>query len=288
MPREPGDCRRIRWLVGTHLVLAAAPLLGLLLQFSMQTLPVLWALIALPFGAVMTLSVWAGLGRTRLLWRVAIGLAATLYISLWPFVYEAVSARDSADVAIYRNASEWIIGYMEAVGPFCVLLFLFGGIFMLVRLRYTLEILGPGSTPSPSGRVQFSMLHIMVAMSTIAIVLSLLRATRHARGEESTWDWLVMNAFMLVIFFINTACAAFAALGSSTVKRNVCLVFFVSILLGIAVATAMHQDQTNWWLFTGSMTLAVIPTTVVLASLLVVRSCGFRLVRRERDIQVAS
>ncbi len=285
MPSEPGDCSRIRWLVGAHLVLAAAPLLGLLMQLDMRTLPILWALIALPLGGLLTLSVWIGLGQTRLLRRVAIGLAASFYLSVWPFIQEAVQMHDSAGMAIYKSASDWFMGYLEAVAPFAIILFLFGGTFMLIGLRFKLALAEPGTAALRNERLQFSMLQIMVVMSVVAVILSLLRATRKAGGGESTWDWFMMNAFMFVIFFVNTACAAFAALGTGKVKRNVGLVFAVSILLGVAVAIAMHNDLAGWWLFVGSMTLAIVPTATALLSLLVVRSCGYRLVRRVRATQ---
>ena len=98
MSREPGDLKRIRWLVGTHLILAAAPMLGLFLPLSDVDAPLRWALLALPLGSLMTLSIWVGLGRTRLLWRTAIGFAGGFYLSFWPFVQEAES-RDAAGVS---------------------------------------------------------------------------------------------------------------------------------------------------------------------------------------------
>jgi hypothetical protein len=50
-------------------------------------------------------------------------------------------------------------------------------------------------------------------------------------------------------------------------------------LLGVATAIAMHNETVSWWLFGGSMLIMIVPTMVVLASLLVVRSCGYRIVR---------
>jgi hypothetical protein len=87
------------------------------------------------------------------------------------------------------------------------------------------------------------------------------------------------NLFMFTIFFINTASAAFSALRPGKVKWNVGMVVLVSALLGVAIAIAMRQDE-YWWLFVGSMFIAIIPTVTVVASLLVVRSCGVRLIRR--------
>src|SRR4051812_29832115 len=123
MSREPGDLKRIRWLVFAHLILAAAPMLGLFLLFSEVTLPLRWALVALPLGSVMTLSVWVGLGRTRLLWRTAIGMAGGFYLSFWPFLQESIESRGASGASIYESVSDWIVGYLEAVTGFGTLLF---------------------------------------------------------------------------------------------------------------------------------------------------------------------
>ena len=124
------------------------------------------------------------------------------------------------------------------------------------------------------------MLQILVVMSIVALVLSLARATRDSHGGvDSTWDWLVMNAFVFVMFIVNTACAAFAALGLGNVKRNVGMVLIVSIILGIATAIAMRVEEMPW-VFAGSVLIAFVPTVMALVSLLVVRSCGYRLIRR--------
>src|SRR5882757_3194289 len=102
----------------------------------MQMLPLIWSLISLPFGALMTLSVWVGLGRTRLLWRIAIGMAGGFYLSFWPFLQDSLESRDAAGMSIYNNANDWIMAYLEAVTQFGTFLFLFSGTFMLIRLRY--------------------------------------------------------------------------------------------------------------------------------------------------------
>ena len=275
MPNEPNGCSRIRWLIGTHVVLAAAPLLGMFFRpDSMQMLPLLWSLISLPFGGLMTLSVWVGLGRTRLLWRVVIGLAASFYLAVWPFVNQSISWPES------MRPDHWFMSYLEAAAPFSILLFLFGGVFMLIGLRFKLAHVEREAMPPRREGFRFSMLQILVVMSIVAVVLSLVRATRESQaGSDSTWDWLIMMAFMFVMFIVNTACAAFATLGLGSVKRNVGMVLVVSIALGIATAIAMRNDEMPW-LFFGSMLIAIVPTLTVLVSLLVVRSCGYGLVRR--------
>jgi hypothetical protein len=139
-------------LVGVHLVLAAAPLLGLLAPHSMVTLPLSWALFSVPVGGLLTLSVWVGMGQTRLLWRVAAGLAASFYLTIWPFVVNVVQATESI------HTREWIMFYLEGVTPFSVVILLFGGMFMLIGRRFKLAHLQPNEAP-PGKRLQFSLLN---------------------------------------------------------------------------------------------------------------------------------
>ena len=87
-------------------------------------------------------------------------------------------------------------------------------------------------------------------------------------------------------FFVNTACAVFATLGFGNVRRNIALVLAVAVLLGVAAAIAMRTDTVSWWLFGGSILIVVVPTLIVLVSLLVVRSCGYRLIRRPRKTSI--
>lgn len=270
-------CSRIRWLIAAHVVLAAAPLLAMFIQPDGPMVPLLWALISLPFGAMMTLSVWVGLGRTRLLWRVLIGLTASFYLAVWPF------ANNSASLPGRPSIGEWFMRYLEAVGPYSILLFLFSGVFMLIGLRFSLVHIERDEIPSHRQGLRFSMLQILAVMSIVAVVLSLARAMRESHGgADSTWDWLVLNAFVFVVFIVNTACAAFAALGLGKFTRNVGMVLVVSILLGIAMAIAMRSDDMPW-LFAGNILIAFVPTATTLVSLLIVRSCSYRLIRRRSE-----
>jgi hypothetical protein len=236
----------------------------------------LWALISLPFGTMMTLSVWVGLGRTRFLWRVLIGLTASFYLAVWPFANNSASLPG-------RLSGEWFTGYLEAVGPYSILLFLFSGVFMLIGRRFSLAHIERDAIPPHRQELRFSMLQVLAVMSIVALVLSLMRATRESHGgADSTWDWLVLDAFVFVIFIVNTACAAFAALGLGKVTRNVGMVLVVSIILGIAMAIAMRSDDMPS-LFAINILIAFVSTATTLVSLLIVRSCGYRLISRRSE-----
>jgi hypothetical protein len=277
-PEVSPNNQRIWWLIGTHFVLADAPLLGIFFEPSMATMPLVWVFTSLPIGVIMTLSLWVGLGRTQLLWRLAVGLAATFCVALWAHVSTSSWMPEGV------TAEPWLMSYLEEVVPYSILLVLFGGAFMLIGRRYQVVRVEPGREIASNERVQFSMMQIMLLMSAIAVVLSLVRASREmtarAPTEESFWGTVVIYSFMSVIFFINTACAAFAVLGFGRVKRNVAAVLAVSVLLGISMAIGMRQEVLeNWIMFAASTLVTIVPTLTVVLSLLVVRSCGYRLVR---------
>ena len=68
--------------------------------------------------------------------------------------------------------------------------------------------------------------------------------------------------------------------GPAGVRWNIGLVMVVAMLLGLVLAFATHDDQAAWWEFVGATFIGIIPTAMEVVSLLVVRSCGYRLVRR--------
>src|SRR4029078_11428266 len=139
-------------------------------QPDIAMLPLLWGLISLPFGALMTLSVWVGLGRARMLWRCVSGLAASFYLAVWPFANDSLLSPERLSIG------KWLLGYLEAVGTFSILLFLFGGVFMLIGLRFRLAHGERDAIPPHRQGLRFSMLQILVVMSIVALVLSLVRA----------------------------------------------------------------------------------------------------------------
>ncbi len=266
---------RIRWLVVAHAILAALSLLVMCFQFNEGTLPLFLILSSLPLGSLMTLSVWIGMGQSRWWWRLTLGLVAIFYLSGFSLVVDLSFAPARLPIG------DWMTEYLQKTAELTALLLLLVGMFMLIGRRFALLQL-KSHTLTHSGRLQFSMLQIMVAMSTVAIILSLLREVRAASGHEpSNWETITIYSFLFVTYLVNTVCAAFATLESGQVKRNVALVLVVTILLGIVTAIAMFSDLSEWWFFLGSMLFMIVPTVIVLVSLLVVRSCGYRLVRRD-------
>jgi hypothetical protein len=281
--RELSGKRLYRFLA-VHVVLAAAPLLSLALPHDLAFIPIIWALFGVPIGSLMALSVWIGMGSARISWRLLGALAATAYVTL------ALTMVNVAQMIYYTgtiSVLECTKTYATVAAAYSVVILLFGGMFGLVGRRFELRRVEPQEVLPDREYFQFSLLHVLVIMSVIAVVLTLLRASRDdIKNTTSAFQWSAMDSLAFTVFLLNTLCAACAALWPIGVKRNVGLVMVVALLLGLVLAFAMHNDQIAWLLFVGGMLMAIVPTGTEVASLLYVRSCGYRLVRRTRDVPV--
>ena len=272
---------RIRWLLVAHAILAAAPLLILGLNPSTVTAPLEWALGSFPLGSLMALSIWVGIGGTRLIWRALIGLGSISYLAIFPTIVDATMAPAGV------SASEWTMMYLDTVWQLAIMFALLSGTLLLLGLRFQVARPTSGVAPVGEARFQFSMLQIMVGMSAVAVVLSSLRLARTASEHGSSkWEAVTLYAFLFVAFFVNTACAVFATLGFGKVGRNIAMVLAIAVLLGVATSIAMHNDLEDSWILGGTILIATMPTVIVLVSLLVVRSCDYRLVRRRQRGEV--
>ena len=277
---SPKNSRRLFWLVALHCVAAASPALAILLPMSVAALPFLWALFAISFGGILTLAVWIGMGPGRMLRRLGAGLLASAYVAIWLTLFDYLQSNQRAP------ASEWVTNYLRGTALLGAIMLIFGGMFGLLGRRYRLTRDVGETLPTEKSRFQFSVLHGLVLMSVVAIVLSLsrfVRETIETNADETVWNLIAVYSLALVVYFTNVACAAFAALGMGSVKRNVALALIVSMMLGTAIGFTTRNYTVGWWLFVGSIATVVIPMLVELVSLLVVRSCGYRIVRRRKS-----
>ncbi len=130
-------------------------------------------------------------------------------------------------------------------------------------------------------------------MTLAAIAFALVHA---ARGDgasldsaETVYSRSAKELIVCFALFVNTACAVPATLQAGSALRSVMMSLLVSVLLGLAVTFSLRHDSFAWWLVAGGTLIAVVPTAIVIVSLLVVRSCGFRLMRKQRrQIDVAA
>jgi hypothetical protein len=272
-PRTTG----LRRLVAVHFFLAAAPAAIALIPADVRWLPAFWALGSVTIGQLLLLSFWVGLGSGRGGRRFLLALLACGYAAAWIAAGQTLAGRGRESV--------WAKWPGETAAVFLrmgVVLLIFGGAFLAVRRWYGgLRLLSEREAGETSARIQYSILHLLVITSAAAVVLSL---TRGARGSDeidaTSWQLVASGALMMVSFLVNAVCAAWASLAPGKIRWRVCLVFVVSILLGAALGFAGRSGRIIWWLPACFAVASVIPAAIVVASLLVVRSHGYRLVRK--------
>ncbi len=270
---KPNDLtcgRRIHLLVAAHIVLAAVPLLLRRVDLSNAPMLVLWYLRSIPFRSLMMLSVWVGMGRTRLPWRVASGLVSLFYISTVSMFYYPPGDR----------SAERMLAHLTAMGKLGVIFFLLAGIFMLIGRRYEFLRADHNAETVRNEKFRFLLLPIVIVLPAVAMVSGVRFAVWDllAISARSAFGAVMLKALYFVDSFVYTACATFVTFGTDKVRRNIAAVALVVIALGVAFAA--YADGWARGLAIVSPLIEVIPTLTVFLSFFVVRSCGWRMVRR--------
>jgi hypothetical protein len=220
---------------------------------------------------------WVGMGNSGFPLRTGGLVVVCALLAVFPAITERlIFAEQSAD------QTNFAIQYLRVLIPHLLIGVLIAGMFAGMRPWLRLGRIEPEAV-EPTARMQFSVFHMLVLMSFVAVVLSLSRAARGDSAEnDDSLQWWAANALGVLIFFGGTACAALAALGISAVERKSLLVLAASVLLGVAIAFSLNHDQFSGWVFTGAAVAMAVPTAGALAALLWVRPCGYRLVRRQK------
>lgn len=280
MPTHPG---RLRLLVLAHLLISPAPAVAFLAPADIRYLPVIWLGSSVLLAQLMLLAVWLGLGRCELHWRLIATALGCAWLTTWACLPQ---------IATQATAERWHLLFGMSLGSVAV----WAGVFFAVRrFKADLQIATPGRQVPVETRWQFSILHLLIVTAVVAIVLGLAQGAEAGRQDSEGWGNLVASALMIVTFLINLYCAVWATLGEARIGWRLGLVVLVAVLLGVAISLPSGIQLLGWWLFAAMVVVMTAPTLIVAASLLVVRSCGYRLVpsggdtrARRRAIQVSA
>ena len=265
-----GSSGRLRVLVAVHLAMGMVPAATSMVPSEVRFMPVILALTAIPAAQWALLCFWAGLGTSRWKGRLVGTLLGVAYLTFWPVVSQMLS-RQQARTSLL---AEYMVGF--AVNAFLVSLFA-GGLFLARRWIGALHVVsGPDAQLSHS-RFQYSILHLLVITAVLAVLLGLTRSARAADTPGIGWRYGSILALTAVAFLGNIVCAAWATLGRRSVVWPIALVLLVAVLVGIDMALAARLDVLWWWLVPSMALATTLCTTIVATSLLVVRSCGYRL-----------
>lgn len=236
-------------------------------------MPLSWATATPPIGVVLTLSFWIGLGNATLPVRLLSGIVGATYLVSGVFVFDALQNL----LSVYEptmTTSDLVVSAVALL----VALTLFSGTFMALR-RWWALLPANASNALIAPKSQFSIRYVLLLTAGAAIVFTFVRLSRDA-ADVGDINSIATSCLVLVVLGINAVHASFAALRPGPIVRSCVLVLLVAYALGGALSFGMGDDLEGWQPFAFGPIYSVLPTAILLGSLLVVRSIGYRLLRK--------
>jgi len=261
-------------LVAVHVVLAIAPLGEALVPSGKWTLPLLWSLASIPLSQLMLLSAWLGMTRGNTIRRIVIAVLATLYIAFWPSLGEFLRLAE-----VFRRP----LPSINLQFTWIMLLFLASlSAVMMGARRFVGTIHFASRSDARCGELhsQYSLIALLAVTTATALILGLVRGSRTGGVDGVT---IAQYLLAVVVFVVNILATIWATLGAGHVVRRIAAVYCVSLMLGLSWANGAGYslDTKPWWLFPLSSLILIVPTTIVVVTLLVIRSLGYRLLPQQ-------
>jgi len=252
---------KISLLVAGHVV--AGLLLAWAAEPAANGFPVAQlGLFALVFAEAGLIGFWGGLSAARSAWRLFAVLVATLY--LWAIF--AVAIRDPNDhLALFVIA-------LTIVPVFVIL-------SCLRHSRRQLRTVDLASLSTATEGFQFSIRHLMLATAIVALVLGIGRGIRTISNRQS--DIVVVAVFPPCFVMVELA-TLWAAFGIGRPTPRLAVVVPTAFIVGaIPVFYAPGPSDPSIPKLLIWPTIVSLQAIITACSLLVIRSCGWRLVSGE-------
>lgn len=257
---------RIKILLALHLF--ALPIGAIVAAEYRLTLPdpVGIVVVSLALSDAGLLGLWGGMGKTR--WWLRSGCIAVSMLCLAPAIFMADIGRFELD------GLNLLVVALPAMIVICFLLFL--------RKRAGLLLTNSACTPEGPEDIQFSLTHMLAMMAIIAAALAI------RTGLQQIGYNLHILTLILYITLINFA-ALWGALGRSRTFLRLLIVVPAAFLIGLIFPiltsnrtrkVAIGEENELWSAIFGFQAI------ITAATLLVFRSCGWRLRCRAGDEQL--
>jgi hypothetical protein len=271
---------RIKILVAMHLLLGMTPAVGIIV-FS-NSMSIAWLMYVVHtfynFGfflsllsvQTMLLSFWIAMGTSKGIKRLIAGFLGSAYMMMWPSIGILLSQSAS-----YPEESPRV-AFLNSFPMICATILISAGIIILI-LRRSIElhrVSDPEITIAPK-RIQFSILHLLMILSIAAVALGLAKNAALDPAPPTVFQIALVYSWYIVFCIISTICLAWAALGTDRLVLRFFAAIIVVILLNIIDLIFKYQSQ---WELRQEIGASIITIGLVSISLLVVRSCGYRLV----------
>jgi hypothetical protein len=258
---QPTQRGRFIALVAAHMLLGLAMAL-FALSLRGKDAPEWQAIwfMALVCSEVLLLGAWAGLSAARL-WKKALGLlAGTVWLGflgaspaspgtpgVFPEVLAAVSMPTLA-VALLFGGSRWVFARMERRADW---------------------------QPRPlAEEVQFSLRSLIGLTILVALLLSLGRAVQWLEASNSSF--LLVVGVLVLVAVLAAVILVWACLGDGRLLARLPLMVMAMAALGLVFPFYLGGPE---WRYVVWPAMLILMAVYAGASLLVVRSCGYRLVR---------
>jgi len=294
---------RLRWLVAFQLVLATAyawtPLIPRLLRWNDLYTSLIWTVCGISTAPVSLLAFWSAFGTASAARRRMGALVGVVYLAGCSLLHELVrestlhNSFPSSPRDAHRYSSAFIEQFISSAGVLGLYVCVFAGILWLSRrwigeLRYFDD--PDNAKANISTRYQFGTRQLFAATILVAIVCGLSRGAANNWPAGSRFDyqgWAQQSLFMIAFLGI-TVVAARSTLLPGQIRGRIWRAVAMCVAMSFAYAVAMPTGdwawwrQAWWWILLNGLLLIGLPAGIIIASLLVVRSCGYRLMPNER------
>lgn len=274
----PRVARGLKWLLAAHLVLSLTPAVPLLQVDPAHN----WFCCArtltmgIPAAQLLLLIFWVGMGTSRLGTRLVGGVLGAAFRGLM------------ANLSfLLIGAPEFIGSAFEDYPKTCLwnslVVLSLAGLCRLIWGRFAeLRCLPSPEKTLPHAWFRFSIRHILALTAVVAILLGLACSVRPPRAGRALLEYPM---FLKIGVPLVSVYGAWAALGLGRLRWQIPLVMLVTIVLVGAEMWVSNVLWTNVSLFVDailvSLPLTFTTVATVVGSLLVVRSCGYRLIPKD-------
>ena len=255
---------RIKLLIALHVVTIVACAFAAPIS-SWQNPPLLLlAFIAVIFADAGIIGLWAAHGKSAPRRRSAVVIAALF--ALWWGLVEADGYKTPPAEAMF----DALLMTLTTASVFIVMRWLKTG-----KKQLSLKLVANSAVKNQP--LQFSIRHLFVGTAIVAVVVTAGKIVRANKPTGNFWDYSVITAVLVPSFVLVQLMTTWAALGTARPGRRLAAVVPASFMLGLIPPLFMDKDV--------SLALIIWPciigcqSVIVAFSLLVVRSCRWRLCR---------
>jgi hypothetical protein len=220
---------------------------------------------AFVFADAGLLGIWGAFGTSRWFWRIPVILVGLVCL-IASVIYDATGQLPQG---IAMPLSIMIEAALVMSSPAWIILI----VLMVLRCgRRRLHVTNSISSPAVAEGLQFTILHLFIATTAIAVALGLAPLVQKLAGT------LMLLAVIGPCVVLVELAILWATLGIGRPWPRLVVVLPSAFVVGAVPPFYLSQLSQDWSTFVAWSAITGLQATITAGSLLVVRSCGWRLV----------